>query len=98
MTAPSSYRWPRRNTKRFAMLLMLLSGIRVTHMSVLAHVRTYRAAAVVLALKEAGFPIDADLQTIHDASGHATRIAYYSIPASELKDVLADAARKGVRL
>ena len=98
MTSAPSYRWPRRNTKRFAMLLMLLSGIRVTHMSVLARVRTYRAAAVVLALKDAGFPIEADLQTIRDANGHATRIAYYSIPATELEDVLADAYRKGVAL
>lgn len=96
MTSPPAYRWPRRNTKRFAMLLILLGGTRVTHMSVLARVRTYRAAAVVLALKEAGFPIDADLQTVHDANGNATRIAYYSIPAYELGGVLADARRKGV--
>lgn len=96
MTTPSAYRWPRRNTKRFAMLLMLLGGTRVTHMSVLASVRTYRAAAIVLALKEAGFPIDADLQTIRDTNGHATRIAYYSIPTDELGDVLADARQKGV--
>ena len=98
MTSAPSYRWPRRNTKRFATLLMLLGGTRVTHMNVLARVRTYRAAAVVLALKEAGFPIDADLQTIHDANGHATRIAYYSIPAGKLGDVLTDARRKGVSL
>lgn len=98
MTSAPSYRWPRRNTKRFAMLLMLLSGIRVTHMSVLARVRTYRAAAVVLALKEAGFPIDAELQTVYDSYGKATRIAYYSIPANELGDVLADARRKGMQL
>ncbi len=98
MTSAPAYRWPRRNTKRFAMLLMLLSGTRLTHMSVLASARTYRAAAVVLALKEAGFPIEADLQTIRDANGHATRIAYYSIPDAELRDVLADARRKGVQL
>lgn len=98
MTMPSAYRWPRRNTKRFAMLLMLLGGTRVTHMSVLARVRTYRAAAVVLALKNAGFPIEADLQTIRDANGHATRIAYYSIPADELENVLVDARRKGMPL
>lgn len=98
MNSAPSYRWPRRGTKRFAMLLMLLGGARVTHMSVLARVRTYRAAAVVLALKEAGFPIDADLQTIRDANGRATRIAYYSVPAAELRDVLADARRKGVVL
>lgn len=98
MTSPPCYRWPRRNTKRFAMLLMLLGGTRITHMNVLTQARTYRAAAVVLALKDAGFPIDAELQAVYDANGKATRIAYYSIPAGKLGDVLADAHRKGMRL
>ena len=96
MNSPSFYRWPRRTTKRFALLHMLLRGTRVTHMSVLAQAHTYRAAAIVLALKDAGFPINADLQTIRDSNGHATRIAYYSIPTDELENVLADARRKGM--
>ena len=98
MTTARFYRWPRRGTKRFAMLLTLLGGLRVTHLNVLDKARTYRAAAVVHALKDCGFPIVSDLQTIRDASGRSVRIAYYSIPAGELGEVLADAARKWVAL
>jgi hypothetical protein len=89
------YRWPRRNTKRFALLVMLLSGIRVTHMSVLDRARTYRAAAHVAVLKEYGFPIDADLRTVSDADGRRTRIAYYSIDPGKRWEILDDARQKG---
>lgn len=98
MTTPTVYRWPKRNTKRFALLLMLLNGLRVTHLNVLDKARSYRAAAIVFALKDCGFPIVTDLQTIAGADGHTVRIAYYFIPPGALGDVLADAARKGVRL
>lgn len=93
-----SYRWPRRNSKRFAMLIMLIHGFRASHLDVLAGAKTYRGAAVVLALKKAGFPIATELEPHRTSAGAATRIAYYSLPATERANVLADASRKGVRL
>lgn len=92
------YRWPRQGTKRFALLLMLLRGLRVTHLSVLDKASTYRAAAVVFALKDCGFPINTELKTIEGADGRTVRIANYFIPPAQLGDVLADATRKGVRV
>jgi len=92
----AGYRWPRRRSKRYAMLALLLGGRRLSHLDVLDGARTYRAAAVVLAVKEGGFPIEVDRQTVRDAAGRATRIAIYYIPADQRGDVLADARLKGV--
>lgn len=93
-----SYRWPRRKSKKFATLALLLGGRRLSHLEVLDGACTYRAAAVVLALKEAGFPIVADRETVRDAAGRTTNIARYRIPADRLGDIRADAHRKGLAL
>ena len=92
----STYRWPRKSSKRFATLVLLLNGLRASHLDVWAAANTYRGAAVVLALKGSGFPIVTELQPHRTANGQATRIAYYSIPAAALGDVLTDGHRKGV--
>ena len=97
MTAGPSYRWPRRGSKRLAMLRMLLGGGAVTHLKVLDKARTYRAAAVVHALKNLGFPIVTDLRPIEGADGRPVRVAFYFIPTPLLGDVLADAMREGVQ-
>jgi hypothetical protein len=94
-----TYRWSRKNTKRFATLVMLLHGLRASHLDVWAGAHTYhRRAAVVLALKGAGFPIITELRSHRTANGAVTRIAYYSIPAAERANVQADANRKGMKL
>ncbi|MGN7725220.1 hypothetical protein ACTJIL_05270 [Luteimonas sp. 22616] len=93
---PSTYRWLRRNTKRLATFAMLLHGLKASRLDVLAGARTYRGAAVVLALKESGFPIVSELRPHRTANGAATRIAYYSVPATERAHILADTHRKAV--
>lgn len=98
MTSVPFYRWPRRNSKRFATLAMLVHGLTVSHLDVWDGANTYRGAAVVLALKKSGFPIISELKPYRTANGAVTRIAYYSIPATERVNVLADARRNGMPL